>query len=59
MDRASVWLHGIEKVYHKDDFDVRVSANEFSLENIIENQFLMKTLNILLVEKEKIIKIQK
>ena len=33
MDRASVWMHGIEEVFSKDNFEVRVNAEEFTLEN--------------------------
>ena len=33
MDRASVWMHGIEEVFSKDEFEVRVNAEEFSLDN--------------------------
>ena len=33
MDRASVWMHGVEEVFTKDDFEVQVNAEEFSLKN--------------------------
>ena len=45
MERASVWLHGIEKVYHKDDFDVKISAEEFDLKNDYRFQLVCSSCN--------------
>ena len=45
MERASVWLHGIEKVYHKDDFDVKISAEEFDLKNDYKFQLVCSSCN--------------
>ena len=46
MDRASVWLHGIEKVYHKDDFEVIVNAQNFDLRNELKFQLVCGVCNI-------------
>ena len=45
MDRASVWLSGIEKVYHKDEFSNIVNAEEFDLKNDYKYQLVCGSCN--------------